>query len=395
MSSTIATSVALTASASAEATAAARNQDAEEGLRKKLSVALESLQRREPLEPTYKRFLMNGLVSTKRPLLPKDKFYKRIGSDLRHRVESFNEQTRGKDPLDRISQRLPLQEEHMRAALTLREAKTHEQKALLDVTLSVLPRRYGMDSASRRRMMEGIAAGLTTDGSTRVFTGSSGLSRARNLLPHNSTMSASLSSKLPSTLTNSNNDSKIDCVQQQTEQARLQARVDQQKAEATAREDARQRRDQAERQRRDDTLLLNRTPRIETPQHALHKIYHPIFKKLWDMEFPLLGNINPFRIVIDRDNCASCGAPDYFDVIDTPMNLTYIQQKVETMEYVSLHAFFQDVELMISNALLYNADPSNPYRVAADEMKKRYCKIAKKVVQTLQKKQQTTRPPDP
>ena len=58
------------------------------------------------------------------------------------------------------------------------------------------------------------------------------------------------------------------------------------------------------------------------------------------------------------------------------------------MEYKTLKEFFADVDLMISNALLYNSDPSNPFRIAAEEMKKRYLKIAKKVVQTLQQQKQ-------
>lgn len=70
------------------------------------------------------------------------------------------------------------------------------------------------------------------------------------------------------------------------------------------------------------------------------------------------------------------------------MNLTYIQRKVENAEYESLQDFFKDVDLMITNALLYNSDPSNPFRVAAEEMKKRYMKVAKKVLQTIKEKQQ-------
>lgn len=340
---------------------AVQGQD-EECLRNQLRAVMDSLKRREPLEPTYEKYLMKGIVSTRRPVLPKDKFYKRIGSDLRGRVESFMQQTQGKDPFDRISQRQPLQEEQMRAALTLREAKKHEQKALLEVTLSALPRRFGMDAATRRRHLEGITVGLQSEAKPAV------------MVPHEQR------ARTPPPPRNA---------AQQTEKARQQAKLDQQIAEAKAREDARKQRDEAERKKRDDEL--NRKPRVETPQQGLHKIYQPIFKKLWEMEFPLLGGINPFRIVIDRDNCASCGALDYFDVIDTPMNLTYIQQKVDGMQYDSLKSFFQDVELMIANALLYNSDTSNPYRVAAEDMKKRYRKIAKKLVQTLQQEQQAAR----
>lgn len=257
----------------------AKGQD-EEGLRNQLLSAMQSLKRREPLDPTYKRLLMNGIVTSRRPVLPsKDKTYKRIGSNLRSRVESFMDQTQGKDPFDRISQRQPLQEDHMRAALTLREAKKHEQKALLEVTLSALPKRNGMDATTRRRHLEGIALGLQSSEKKPTAT------RPRTPPP-------------PSAI-------------HKTEQARQKAELELQKAQALAREKARQRRDEEERKKRDDEL--KRKSQINTPQQALHKVYQPIFKALWEMEFPFLSGTNPFRIVIDRENCASCGAPDYFD----------------------------------------------------------------------------------
>jgi Bromodomain len=105
------------------------------------------------------------------------------------------------------------------------------------------------------------------------------------------------------------------------------------------------------------------------------------------MEFQKLDSTNPFRLVIDQDSCASLGAPDYFDVIKTPMNLTYIQRKVESMAYTTLKAFFEDVDLMISNALLYNTGADDPYREAAEEMRKGYRKLRKKIVQSLKKQQ--------
>ena len=106
------------------------------------------------------------------------------------------------------------------------------------------------------------------------------------------------------------------------------------------------------------------------------------------MEFPTLLGTNPFRIVIDRDNCASIGAPDYFDIITTPMNLTYIQSRVNNGQYTTLQAFFADVDLMISNAIKYNSAPGNPYRLAAEEMKKLYDKMVKRVWQQIQQRQQ-------
>mmetsp|Transcript_154 Transcript_154/g.196 ORF Transcript_154/g.196 Transcript_154/m.196 type:complete len:138 (+) Transcript_154:88-501(+) len=103
------------------------------------------------------------------------------------------------------------------------------------------------------------------------------------------------------------------------------------------------------------------------------------------MEFNYLGGTNPFRMVIDRENCASVGAPDYFYAIDKPMNLTNFQRKVDAMGYDSLGAFLQDVDLMLRNALIYNSHTSNPYRVAAEEMQKKYKKGAKRTVQVIKK----------
>ena len=62
------------------------------------------------------------------------------------------------------------------------------------------------------------------------------------------------------------------------------------------------------------------------------------------------------------------------------------QQKVKKLQYDTLQAFFADVDLMISNAVTYNSDPGNPYRIAAEEMKKRHLKIQKKVWQQIPKK---------
>jgi len=336
----------------------------EEGLRSQLLELMQSLKRREPLEVTYKRYLMDGAVTNVRPNLPKDKAYKKIGSDLRATVETFMVQTQGKDPFDRIAQRQPLQEEHMRAALTLREAKEHEQKALLDATLSALPKRAGMDAPTRRRHLEEICLGLRQSAPTSAAAGGAS-SRSRTPTPSSTTTTLSAA--------------------QQTEQARQQAALEAQRAQAKAREEARLRREEEDRQRRQlEAANRGNNKRDNTPQGALHKLIFPIFKKLWDTEFPHLGGINPFRIVIDRENCASCGAPDYFDVITTPMNLTYIQHKVDRLEYTTFQQFYQDVELMVSNALLYNSDVNNPYHIAAAELKKKFHKLAKKAIAKVQ-----------
>jgi len=253
----------------------------------------------------------------------------------------------------------------MRAAFTLREFKEHEQTPLLEATLASLPRRQGMDEFSRRRYLDGV---------TMTLQQPSGSHNSPNKKPRLLNLGGGGGAN------------KHLSAAEQTERAKQQAELEQKRQEHMEREQARRRREEEDRKKRQEENSKQQHAVIETPQQALHKFYFPIYKLLWDLEFPYLGNTNPFRMVIDRDTCASVGAPDYFDVIDKPMNLTYIQRKVNAMEYESLSAFFQDVDLMIKNALTYNSDVSNPYRVAAEEMQKKYKRAAKKTVQTIQKK---------
>jgi hypothetical protein len=43
---------------------------------------------------------------------------------------------------------------------------------------------------------------------------------------------------------------------------------------------------------------------------------------------------------------------------------------------------------MMANAITYNSDPHNPYRIAAEEMQTKYKKIVARVRKALQQKQQ-------
>lgn len=129
-----------------------------------------------------------------------------------------------------------------------------------------------------------------------------------------------------------------------------------------------------------------RRERVETPRDALHRLYEPIFTALWDMDFPAaLGQINPFRMVIDKDNCQAMGVPDYCKVIEKPMNLTYIQTKVKEKKYDSLQEFVEDVELIAKNAMKYNHQVDNPYHIAAKDFRKKFRKLVKPLVQSLTK----------
>jgi hypothetical protein len=107
-----------------------------------------------------------------------------------------------------------------------------------------------------------------------------------------------------------------------------------------------------------------------------------MFQALWDQDF--FDGTNPFRIVITKENCAFMGAQGYCDIVKTPMNLTYVRTKVTDCKYETLQDFFQDIELIISNALLYNSDPNNAYHKAANMMKKKYIKLRKYLLNQLQ-----------
>lgn len=151
--------------------------------------------------------------------------------------------------------------------------------------------------------------------------------------------------------------------------------------ERLEREEAENKR-QIEKEREDQE---RRERAVETPRHALHRLYEPIFTALWDTEFSVVGNTNPFRMVIDASNCAQLGLPDYCDIIKTPMNLFYIKEKVGNKSYQSLQEFLEDVDLIVKNALQYNSDPKSPYHIAAKEFRKTFRKLAKPLVESLTK----------
>jgi hypothetical protein len=150
------------------------------------------------------------------------------------------------------------------------------------------------------------------------------------------------------------------------------------------RERDRQREEDRERMRMEQEReeRMRKARKLETPQQALHRIYEPMFQNLWDMEF--FDGTNPFRIVITKENCEFMGAPGYCEVVRKPMNLTWVREKVTGFKYDTLQEFFQDIELIISNALLYNSDPSNPYHKAANVMKSKYIELRKNVLMKVQ-----------
>ena len=84
-------------------------------------------------------------------------------------------------------------------------------------------------------------------------------------------------------------------------------------------------------------------------------------------------------IICARDNIMIA----YLSHFPSSQNLTWVKEKVDEYKYNTLQEFFQDIELIISNALTYNTDPGNPYHVTAKELKQKYIKLRKKVLMQI------------
>lgn len=74
----------------------------------------------------------------------------------------------------------------------------------------------------------------------------------------------------------------------------------------------------------------------------------------------------PFRNPVDP---VADSAPDYFQVVKNPMDLSKIRQKVNTNAYKNANEFTDDVLLICSNAKLYNGDDS-VYGLITDDIEK-------------------------
>ena len=54
--------------------------------------------------------------------------------------------------------------------------------------------------------------------------------------------------------------------------------------------------------------------------------------------------------------------PDYYDVIERPMDLETMRSKVDAGEYSTAQQFVQDIELILENAKAYNPQTSKDAR---------------------------------
>ncbi len=94
----------------------------------------------------------------------------------------------------------------------------------------------------------------------------------------------------------------------------------------------------------------------------------------------LKKNSNAF-IFLEPVDWKSLGLTDYLSVIKRPMDLGTISAKLTIDEYSSMAVFFEDIYLVWSNCMVYNADGSDVYKMAV-AMKNETDKIRSQLVGT-------------
>jgi Bromodomain len=103
------------------------------------------------------------------------------------------------------------------------------------------------------------------------------------------------------------------------------------------------------------------------------QLYEPLEKALNGLK-NYTDHSHPFlKPVLKRD------APQYHYVIKNPMDLGTITRKLKNLQYTSKQEFVADLDLIWSNCLLFNSEPSSIYRVHAYKMKDRAQQLCKKV----------------
>ncbi|KAI3611684.1 saga complex protein [Moniliophthora roreri] len=81
-------------------------------------------------------------------------------------------------------------------------------------------------------------------------------------------------------------------------------------------------------------------------------------------------------------------APDYYDVIQNPMDFQTMLRKVKQKQYKSKKEFKDDLDLIWSNCLTYNATPSHPLRKCALRLKAK----ADRLLQNITDRKERTDP---
>ena len=97
--------------------------------------------------------------------------------------------------------------------------------------------------------------------------------------------------------------------------------------------------------------------------------YEKFKSKLWPDEAKRILNAlkkNPNAyIFLEPVDWKGLGLSDYLKVVKNPMDLGTVGTKLANDQYSSIDAFFDDVNLIWTNCMLYNADGSEVFKMAA------------------------------
>jgi len=106
-----------------------------------------------------------------------------------------------------------------------------------------------------------------------------------------------------------------------------------------------------------------------------------------------------FASPVDKED-----VPDYYETVKTPMDLSLINEKIDTHQYQTARQFLQDIDLICSNALEYNPPDNDPRsirpkacllrdtaaQIMMEELDERFEKQCEKVMQDRIKRNATT-----
>ncbi|OLL23440.1 Transcriptional activator spt7, partial [Neolecta irregularis DAH-3] len=111
--------------------------------------------------------------------------------------------------------------------------------------------------------------------------------------------------------------------------------------------------------------LLPRSPQASEDRFGQEELYEAAEKVLLELR-GYTEHSTPFLNKVSKRE-----APDYFDFIKSPMDLGTAMKKLKTLQYSSKAEFVDDLLLIWSNCLLYNADPCHFMRTHAIAMRKK------------------------
>lgn len=107
----------------------------------------------------------------------------------------------------------------------------------------------------------------------------------------------------------------------------------------------------------------NRSKWANEDRVGQEELYESVEKVL--MELKAGEHAHPFLQRVNKRE-----APDYYNVIKQPMDIGTMMKKLKQLQYKSKKEFVEDLMLIWSNCLKYNADPSHFLRKKALHMKK-------------------------